>query len=131
LLDELDAAGFFRAFGPRLVQLLDGALGGLHYEENSIRRASAFQFPTRQSLTTCSAEDLIAHKVFAARDKDWLDVDGILARQWGKLNLALIRAELKPLLELPERPESLARLEQKIKACNHPGTTLPPPPRAA
>jgi len=110
---------------------LDIALGGLPFEENSIRRASAFRFPTGQALTTCSAEDLLVHKVFAAREKDWLDVDGILARQWGKLNLVLVRAELKPLLELQERPESLERLERKIQTHNRPFTTLPPPPPAS
>ena len=107
---------------------LDVALGGLPFEENSIRRASAFGFPTGQSLTTCSAEDLVVHKVFAAREKDWLDVDGILARQCGKLNLDLVRNELKPLLELQEKPESLARLEQKIREHARPFTTLPKPP---
>ena len=110
---------------------LDVALGGLPFEENSIRRASAFAFPTGQALTTCSAEDLLVHKVFAAREKDWLDVDGILARQWGKLNFDLVRRELKPLLELQEKPESLARLEQKIRAHNRPFTTLPPPSAAS
>ncbi len=40
----------------------------------------------------------------------------------------LIRSELKPLLELQEKPENLARLEQKIREHNRPFTTLPPPP---
>jgi hypothetical protein len=106
---------------------LDIAFGGLPFEENSIRRASAFVFPTGQSLITCSAEDLIVHKVFAARDIDWFDVDGVLARQHGKLDLALIRRELKPLLALQEQPDKLARLEQKIREHDKPFTTLPPP----
>jgi hypothetical protein len=106
---------------------LDIAFGGLPFEENSIRRASAFVFPSGQSLTTCSAEDLIVHKVFAARDIDWFDVDGILARQKGKLNLDLVRHELKPLLDLQERPDKLERLEEKIRAQARPFTTLPPP----
>lgn len=110
---------------------LDVALGGLPFEENSIRRASAFRFPTGQSVTTCSAEDLLVYKVFAAREKDWLDVDGILARQWGKLNLDLVLGELTPLLQLQERPESLTRLEQKIRAQNRPFTTLPPPAQSS
>lgn len=56
-----------------------------------------------------------------------LDVDGILARQWGKLDLDLVRGELTPLLQLQERPESMTRLEQKIRAQNRPFITLPPP----
>ena len=106
---------------------LDIAFGGLPFEENSIRRASAFVFPNGESLTTCSAEDLIVHKVFAARGIDWFDVDGILARQKGKLDFDLVRRELKPLLALQEKPESLARLEQKIRENDRPFTTLPPP----
>lgn len=128
-----DALGFALANRVLLLRAanhipLDVALGGLPFEENSIRRASAFVFPTRQSLTTCSAEDLVVHKVFAAREKDWLDVDGILARQRGRLDLDLIRSELKPLLALQEKPESLARLEQKIQEHARPFTTPPPPP---
>ncbi|MHB8520298.1 MAG: nucleotidyl transferase AbiEii/AbiGii toxin family protein [Limisphaerales bacterium] len=107
---------------------LDIAFGGLPFEENSIRRASPFEFPTGRSLLTCSAEDLIVHKTFAARDIDWFDVDGILARQWGKLDLDLVRRELKPLVDLQGRPESLARLEQKIREHACPFTTIPLPP---
>lgn len=108
---------------------LDIAFGGLPFEENSIRRATAFVFPAGKSLTTCSAEDLIVHKVFAARDIDWFDVDGVLARQFKKLDFDLVRRELKPLLELQEQPDKLERLEQKIREHARPFTTLPPPGR--
>jgi len=39
------------------------------------------------TLTTCSAEDLVVHKVFAGRGLDWGDVERVLIRQHGKLNL--------------------------------------------
>ena len=65
-------------------------------------------------------------KCFANREKDWLDVDGILARQWNKLDLKLARAELKPLAELKEEPEILARLEKKIAHHNQPFTRIKP-----
>jgi hypothetical protein len=93
---------------------LDIALGAVGFEIQTVARSSPFLFPTGQSLITCSAEDLLVHKCFANRDKDWLDVDGILARQWHKLDLKLVRKELKPLAELKEAPEIIARLEQKI-----------------
>jgi len=54
-------------------------------------------------------------------------VDGILARQKGKLDFDLVRRELKPLLELQEQPDKLERLEQKIRDQDRPFTTLPPP----
>jgi hypothetical protein len=45
---------------------------------------------------------------------DWGDVERILTRQHDKLDLAQIREELQPLLELKGESEAFARLEQKI-----------------
>jgi hypothetical protein len=105
---------------------LDVALGGFPFEIRTIERSSPFDFPTGQSLITCSAEDLLVHKCFANREKDWIDVDGILARQWNKLNLQLVRRELKPLVQLKEDPEILTRLEKKIAHHNQPFTLIKP-----
>jgi hypothetical protein len=55
---------------------------------------------------------LIVHKVFAGRDRGWDDVRGVLARQHGKLDGAVVRVELPPLLELKEAPEAMPRLDQ-------------------
>jgi hypothetical protein len=105
---------------------LDIALGAYPFEAHTVERSSPFIFPTGQSLITCSAEDLLVHKCFANREKDWLDVDGILARQWNKLDLKLVRTELKPLVKLKEEPEIIARLEQKITRHNQPFTRIKP-----
>ena len=51
-------------------------------------------------MTTCSAEDLVVFKAFASRDKDWLDIEGIVLRQAGKLDERLIWQELQPLVDL-------------------------------
>ena len=93
---------------------VDVAFGALPFEERSIQRASRWVWTTDTSLITCSAEDLVVHKVFAGRDLDWGDVERILTRQHGKLDLVQIGEELEPLLELKGEPEALARLEQKI-----------------
>ncbi len=103
---------------------LDVALGALPFEMRTIERSSPFGFPTGQFLVTCSAEDLVVHKCFASREKDWLDVDGILARQWNKLDLKLVRAELKPLAELKGDMEILSRLERKLSHHNQPFTQI-------
>jgi hypothetical protein len=79
---------------------IDVSLGAMPFEEASVARASMFELGAGVRLRTCSAEDLIVHKAFAARDKDWLDVRGIVKRQRGKLDAALVWAELLPLLEL-------------------------------
>ena len=93
---------------------VDVALGALPFEERSVQRASPWAWMPDARLTTCSAEDLVVHKAFAGRDLDWGDVERVLTRQHGKLDLAQIREELQPLLELKDEPEALARLEQKI-----------------
>lgn len=63
-------------------------------------------------MKTCSAEDLITHKAFAGRDLDWGNLERVLVRQHGKLDLAQIRSELKPLLDLKDAPEALDKLER-------------------
>ena len=91
---------------------VDIALGALPFEERTINRASLWEVRKNVTLTTCSAEDLVVHKVFAGRGLDWGDVERILIRQHGKLDWKLIRSELKPLLDLKGEPEALAKLEK-------------------
>ena len=79
-----------------------------------IERSSPWFWTPDDSLITCSAEDLVVHKVFAARDLDWADVERVLIRQHGRLDLAQIRDELQALLELKGEPEAMAKFEQKI-----------------
>ena len=64
---------------------LDVALGAMPFEANSIRRSSPSSIGEGRTLRTCSAEDLLVHKVVANREKDWINIEGILARQWTKL----------------------------------------------
>ncbi len=52
---------------------LDVALGGLPFEELAVTRSSLYAFPGEALLRTCSAEDLVVMKSFAARGKDWLE----------------------------------------------------------
>jgi len=94
---------------------VDIALGALPFEERTVARASSWRLREGITLTTCSAEDLVVHKVFAGRDLDWGDVERILIRQHGKLNLNQIRSELKPLLELKGEAEALSKLDQKLE----------------
>lgn len=97
---------------------LDISLGALPFEERAVDRATPWEIGEQLALTTCSAEDLIVHKIFAGRDRDWSDAEGVLTRQHGRLNLERVRAELPPLLELKEDPGAMARLEQVVSAVN-------------
>lgn len=94
---------------------LDVALGGLPFEERSVDRSTVFDVGEGVQLRICSAEDLIIHKVFAGRGQDWVDVRGILVRQTGKLDLGLVREELRPLLDLKGTPEVLERFEDLVR----------------
>jgi nucleotidyltransferase AbiEii toxin of type IV toxin-antitoxin system len=89
---------------------LDVSFGAMPFEERTVARSSDFPIGAGSSLRTCSAEDLLVHKVFAGRDKDWADVAGIVARQAGRLDADLVFRELEPLLELKGSPDSGARL---------------------
>ncbi len=53
-------------------------------------------------------------KTFAGRNKDWADVTSILERQGAKLDLALVRRELAPLLAAKEAPEHAHEFERRI-----------------
>ena len=90
---------------------LDIALGALPFEENSILRATDWAIPPGFSLRTCSAEDLIVYKAFAARDLDWADVQSIVMRQGRSLKLEQIWTELRPLVAVKEEPEILVKLQ--------------------
>lgn len=94
---------------------LDIVLGGLPFEARVVERSTLWQLGGGEALRTCSAEDLIVMKAFAGRDQDWADVTSILARQGDKLDLALIRDELRPLLVAKEEPELGDELERRIR----------------
>ncbi len=79
---------------------IDVALGALSFEERAVARASEYAIGEGNALATCSAEDLVVHKVFAGRDRDWLDVEGVVARQGAALDWKVVNEELPPLLEV-------------------------------
>lgn len=88
---------------------LDFALGVMDFEGRMTERAIAFASRSGE-LKICSADDLVVLKAFAGRDKDWMDLKGILLRQGTKLNWPQILAELKPLAALKESPELVDKL---------------------
>jgi hypothetical protein len=94
---------------------LDVALGAMPFEERCIERASAFDIGDRQSLTLCSAEDLVVFKAFAGRERDWLDIEGIVLRQVDALDVGIIWRELIPLLELKGDTASEPTLRRVLK----------------
>ena len=90
---------------------LDIALGALAFEERCIARSSWWPASPDVRLFTCSAEDLIVHKAFAGRDRDWSDVERIVGVQGNQLNVSQILEELRPLAELKEDSHIVPKLE--------------------
>ena len=79
---------------------VDVSRGASLYETDVISRSSLFELLPRRFVRTCSAEDLVILKAFACRDIDRHDLVGILHRQHGALDWALIDRELGALAEL-------------------------------
>ena len=89
---------------------LDISCGGLPFEERLVSRATPFIVDSNTRFLTCSAEDLVVLKAFAARPQDWLDVEAIIVRQGAALDRSLIVRELQPLLALKEDDTPMAML---------------------
>lgn len=91
---------------------IDIALGGMAFEECVIARSRKLEMMPGHLIRVCTAEDLIVFKTFAARAKDWRDVEMTIVRQ-GDANLdwSYVREQLVPLLELKEAPALLDELE--------------------
>lgn len=107
----------------RVLLLADGdvgvdiALAGLPFEEDVINRSSVAEYLPGIALRTCSAEDLVVLKAFADRLQDWADIESVLSRQRGHLDLDLVRRQLRPLVELKKAPEILVRLDRMLAEC--------------
>jgi hypothetical protein len=92
---------------------IDVALAALPFEETAVSRSSLFEFPGGIQLRTCSAEDLIVMKAFAARGRDWADIEGIIVRQTRKLDWEYVDSQLAPLVELKNAPEIMGELAKR------------------
>jgi len=93
--------------------IVDLLVAVLPYEEQAIQQAELIEFDELR-LPVCTAEDLIIHKAIAGRTKDWLDIEGILLRQRGKLDAAYIRNWLAQFAEALEKPELIARFDELV-----------------
>lgn len=94
---------------------MDISLGGLPFEEQVVRRASIFAFAPGIHIRTCSAEDLLAMKLFASRPLDIRDAEGIALRHKHELNWGYVDDNLRPLAELKDEAgimSTMTRLRQ-------------------
>ncbi len=90
----------------------DITLGLPGYEEGVIARAVEYDLADGRAVRLCSAEDLIIHKAVAARPQDLMDIEGIVARQRDRLDLAYLRRWLGECSGLLNDPEIAQRFER-------------------
>ncbi len=91
--------------------IVDLLVAVLPYEEQAIQHAELIELEGLL-LPVCTAEDLIIHKAIANRAKDWQDIEGILLRQRGKLNVSYVSDWLAQFAEALEKPELLTRFDE-------------------
>ncbi len=91
---------------------VDISLGLPGYEDEVMQRAVEFELEPGKTIRVCSAEDLIIHKAIAGRPQDVRDVEGIVYRQRGQLDVAIIRRWLQAFAELLDNPEIIERFER-------------------
>ncbi len=87
------------------------------YEKMAIDRSAEMEIEGVLARI-CTAEDLIIHKMIASRGTDLQDVEGILARQRGKLDVNYIRQWLSQLSEALENPEMLKKFNELYESIN-------------
>ena len=90
---------------------VDISFGLPGYEEEVISRSVEVELTPGKSVRFCSAEDLIIHKAIAGRVQDVIDIQNVIARQKGKLDVPYIRFWLKVFGDLLETSEVIARFE--------------------
>lgn len=95
---------------------IDIALASIAFERDVIERATSFDYAEGCSLLTASADDLIVLKAFADRPQDWIDIEGIVARNSKTLNRRRIIKDLTPLCELKDSPDIVPRLSRILTA---------------
>ncbi len=89
---------------------IDISLGAHAFELAACDRAIPFTYPGPITLDVVTAEDLIVMKAIASRPRDWLDIEGVIIKQTGKLNWQYILSHTRTLAELKEEPQIVDHL---------------------
>jgi hypothetical protein len=89
---------------------LDVSLGALPFEDDMIRNAVTRTFG-KTRMRFARPEDLLVMKALAGRDRDWLDIEGLLSVH-KKLDLKHVRQWLNSFAETLEMPEIVSEFER-------------------
>jgi predicted nucleotidyltransferase len=91
---------------------IDITLGQLAFEEEIIARAVLKDVGGTKALVA-TPEDLVVMKAVADRNRDWRDIDGILAT-YPRLDVDRIRRWVREFAEVLETPEIVKELERRL-----------------
>lgn len=97
---------------------IDVSLGALAFEARAADTATEEEIAPGVKLQLAEPGALLVYKAFAGRPRDWLDIEGIIARSGARIDWARVRTELAVLLELKGDSSALARLESMHKRPN-------------
>ena len=84
------------------------------YEDEVLNRTVAYELEANKSIQLCSSEDLIIHKSVAGRPQDITDIEGVILRQKGKLDITYIHHWLLQFAEILGDPEIEARFQRLL-----------------
>ncbi|MCC6651957.1 MAG: nucleotidyltransferase [Candidatus Eisenbacteria bacterium] len=93
--------------------LVDLMIARLAFEHDAIARAHSLPVGGRL-VRFATAEDLILQKIVSERLRDREDIEGIVRRQRGKLDLEYLRPRVRALAVALERPNLLEELERLL-----------------
>lgn len=91
---------------------IDIVFAAFPFESELLDRRTPFELSRGTAIMTPAVEDLIILKAFAGRARDWVDVEGILVRQAGRIAWHEVESRLGALLDLEGSHAALDRLRQ-------------------
>jgi hypothetical protein len=94
---------------------IDLSFGIPGYEEEAMKRVVRLSIPGKGFLRLLGAEDLIIHKCVAGRARDLEDIESIIIRRKGKLDLGYIRRWLGEFAPLVDEHDVQSAFEQSFK----------------
>jgi len=93
---------------------VDLSIGGLPFEENTIRNADRIQVENDLSIPVAGVESLIVMKAIASRPKDLEDIRNLLATN-APVDQSKVLTTVSEFAELLETPELTSQLEALFK----------------
>jgi predicted nucleotidyltransferase len=99
---------------------VDVSLGLPGYEEDVIARSVLVEIAPGQAVRVCSPEDLVIHKAVAGRMQDRLDLEMLLLRRKGRLDLGYIRRWLTWFGDVLAMPDPVENFEAALRRASRP-----------